>query len=56
MKSKAIRVKENTYEEILQLAEITKHQIGTIIEIAWREFKKNPKYAQLMLFANNDGE
>lgn len=56
MKSKQIRVKESTHEEIIKLAEITGLQFATIVELAWQEFKKSTRYAQLMLFANNDGE
>ena len=56
MKSKQIRVKERTHEEIIKLAEITGHQFSTIVELAWQEFKKSNLYAQLMLFGDNDGE
>lgn len=56
VKSKQIRVKESTHEEIIKLAEITGLQFATIVELAWQQFKKSTRYAQLMLFANNDGE
>lgn len=56
MKSKQIRVKESTYEEIMTMATLMGFAGATVVELAWREFKKTKKYAQLMLFANNDGE
>lgn len=56
VKTKQIRVKERTHEEIIKLAEITGHQFSTIVELAWQEFKKSNLYAQLMLFGDNDGE
>ncbi len=56
MNGKPIRVKAKTHEEISTLAEITKLQLTDIVELAWQEFKKSKLYAQLMLFANNDGE
>lgn len=56
MKSKQIRVKERTYEEIMTMATLMGFTGATVVELAWQEFKKSTRYAQLMLFANNDGE
>ena len=50
------RLKDKTYEELAQLAEVTQFPMSQLLAWAWEEFKNSKRYATLMLFANNDGE
>lgn len=53
MKSKSVRIKETTHEEILEFSALTDCTVANIIKVAWAEFKKSPKYARMVLFCDN---